>query len=339
MNQVESWPLPFGENPIIDLGAGAVALEIVPIHPGETARIELTGGRHSDVPAPEISSVGDTVQIKLAPLSFGWPPWRRGRHGSFRLVVPPNVRARVHCAAGQIRVERLAGCDLELSTGAGQIVLRDVHGRLALEANAGQIRGERVGGTLQIESSLGEVRLEVDSLDPGTHRVHSSMGSVRIELIEGLKVRIDAQTSMGSTRNRYPSTPDADTILSLETDLGSVRVDPAGKSGSARYDANADAEDWRRRWGGQPWAGPCWPAERGGHPFHRPHFNPRHAQGGSWFWAGPSDSTEPPGPRPGTSTPRAGASDDELKRILTLVEQGKINAEQANDLIRALQGR
>jgi hypothetical protein len=320
-DETESWPLPLGESPVLDLDAGAIALEILPLPAGEQARIESIGRR--DQPPPQISAEGGTAIIRLAQLGFNWP-WGRGRHGSYRLLVPANVRARVRCAAGQIRVERLAGCDLDLATGAGQIALREVHGRLVLHAQAWEIRGERVGGTLQVESSLGSVRLEVDALDPGTHRIHSSMGSVRLELAEGLRVRIDAQTSMGSTRNRYPSTSDADTILLLATDLGSVRVDPTG----AR--PKRDVEDWRGRWSSQP----GWPGMRHGPPHH---FDYRHPPG-SWGWTPPPAPAAPPAGPPQGASATSGASDDELRRILTLVEQGKINAEQADVLIRALQG-
>ena len=298
--------LPFSENPVLDVEAGALALELEPLGPGEQPRLELKGahGRaYDDASPPLVTSEGGVVQVRFEAPAFGWPPWGRGRHSICRLFVPSHLRARVRCAAGQIWAQSLAACDLDLSTGAGQIRLRDVHGRLALGAQAGEIRGERIGGTLQVDASLGSVRLQIDALDPGTHRFHSSMGSLRLELVEGLKVRIDAHTSMGSTRNRYPTSADADTILSLETDLGSVRIDPGGSVGEGV------ADDWRARWGvgGEPMA---WPARKA------------------------AASAAPTAP-----VADAQASDEELKRILTLIEQGKINAAQGSDLIHALQGR
>ena len=292
--------LPFSESPMLDVEAGALALEIEPLGVGELPRLELKDahGRGDDDTAPPlVTNEGGVVQVRFEASAFGWPPWGRGRHILCRLFVPPHLRARVRCGAGQIRAQSLAACDLDLATGAGQIRLRDVHGRLTLGAQAGEIRGERIGGTLQVDASLGSVRLEIDSLDPGTHRFHSSMGSLRLEL------RIDAHTSMGSTRNRYPTNADADTLLSLETDLGSVRVDPGGSRADGVWD------DWRGRWGAEREPA-AWPARK-------------------------AAATTAPTPPPAD----AQASDEELKRILSMIEQGKINAAQASDLIHALQGR
>ncbi|HUB08661.1 MAG TPA: hypothetical protein VMB50_16765 [Myxococcales bacterium] len=299
----KSWPLPFEDPPILDLEASFCSLTVEPVDAGEVPSLAVASGRgpfRDDPDAPvTVEEAGGVVRVRIGG-RLGWPPW--GRKAVFRLRVPRALRARLHCDAGLIVVERLAGCDLEMSAGAGHLRLDDVHGRLALRADAGQIRGERLGGSLEVESSAGEVRLGVDSLDPGTHRIHTSMGAVRLELAPGLRVRIEARTSMGSTRNRYPTTPDAEAILSLETDLGSVRIDPGGPP------APAGVDDWRSRWSGKS-AG-RWPV--------RP---------------------APPAASPGPPRPSIAVSDDELKRVLQLVEQGKINAEQADRLIRAMEGR
>jgi hypothetical protein len=277
-----TFPLPFGEQPVLEVVASFSALLLEPVGPSQVPMLLAGQGPHPEEPDVPVSvqQLGNTVQVRVGG-RFGWPPW--GRKQGFRLLVPPHLRARVHCDAGQILAERLMGCDLDLSAGAGQIRLEDVHGRMALRADAGQIRGERLGGTFEVESSAGEVRLE---------------------LAPGLRVRIEARTSMGSTRNRYPTTADAEATLAIETDLGSVRIDSGGRPLAQPVD------DWRARWGG----------------------------GGAWSGRGPFFSKPtaeaPPPPRPASAV-----SHGELRRILEMVEQGKINAEEADRLIRAMEGR
>jgi hypothetical protein len=69
---------------------------------------------------------------------------------------------------------------------------------------------------------------------PGEHRFRATTGSVRLELARGLDVCVEAHTSLGSVRNRYPSRTSAATKLVLSTEMGSVRVDEGGAFRPAR---------------------------------------------------------------------------------------------------------
>jgi hypothetical protein len=149
------------------------------------------------------------------------------------------------------------------------------------------------------------------------------MGSVKIDLASQVKVRIEAKTVMGSTRVRFPSTPDADAVLKLEADLGSVKVNDGGAWHDARH---GDWHDWRKYWADQNW--PQHFGEHGdagnpfgGNPFERWAETARHVA---------RTVFQPPAPA---------VRDDELKRILSMVESGKLKADEAEKLIRAIEGR
>jgi hypothetical protein len=107
------------------------------------------------------------------------------------------------------------------------------------------VRGEHLGGTFNVRSQAGSVRLSIDALDPGTHTVRTSMGAVKVELAKGLTVRVETLATLGAARSNYPSTPNADTVLRLEAELGSVKVREGGTPEDARH---GDWPDWRRFW-------------------------------------------------------------------------------------------
>jgi DUF4097 and DUF4098 domain-containing protein YvlB len=233
------------------------------------------------------------------------------------------VRARIRNDMGSVRISGLEGCDLDVSTSAGQLRLEDIRGRLKLHADAGEIKGDHLGGSIEAECNAGSARLGIDYLDAGHHRVKSNMGSVRIELATGIRVRIEAKTVMGSTRVRFPSVADADAVLELAADLGSVKVNDGGAWSDERH---GDWSDWRKYWADQTW--PQHFGEHGdrGNPF-----------GGNPFerWA----ETAQRFARTVFQPPVPVVRDEELRRILSMVESGKLKADEAEKLIRAIEGR
>jgi hypothetical protein len=312
MAETKSLPLPFAETPVLELQTTASDLELVPIERDGVPRIE---SRHDPMELGiGVKVVDGVVQLRFGPAESGWR-WLKQAHAGLTLYLPKNVRARIRNDMGSVRIQNLDGCDLDVSTSAGQLRLEDVHGRLKLHADAGEIRADHVGGSLDVSCNAGSAKLSIDHLDAGEHHVRSSMGSVKIDLTTGLQVRIDAHTVMGSTRVRYPSTADAAAVLKLDADLGSVKVNDGGTTEDPRH---GDWADWRKSWADKEWAqgfepiGPAW--ER---------------------WAETARAVaksvfQPPAPPVGS---------EELRRILSMVEAGKINASEAEKLIRAIEGR
>ncbi len=338
-----SQPLPFGEKPELDLRAFACALDIVPVAKEEAPRIEQVGSG-ADLPIA-VARTSTAVEVRVAPPEAGWLTFlNSGGPSLLRLHLPPNIRAQIRNELGVVKAERLEGCDLSITTSAGVIQLREIRGRMVLRAEAGQIRGIGLGGSFNVESSAGAVRLGIVALDPGTHRIHSSMGSVRLDLAAGLRVRIAPRTSMGSVRNRYPSSPDADAVLEAEAELGSVRIDEAAAHDDPRH---GDWDDWRKHWADDRhkdwdwrkfWSGqqPGWSDWS---EFVHKNVIPRiimanraaRRRTAAAATRGGDASVQPPAP--------SDVGDDELKRILKMVQEGTISAEEAEKLIRAMEGR
>lgn len=315
--------IPWGQHAELELHATAAALVVSPLPEGEKPYL-VTHGRVE----ARIHEHGRLTKVELVPREAGFLSmfWRQDGHAE--LFVPANVRAKLLLDAGAVRISGLKDCQLELSTDAGTANLRDVHGQLTLSTGAGRVIGERVGGSLHIQANTGVVKLDVDALDEGEHRVGTQVGAVELRLVPGLDVNVEARTAVGAVHMRYPSNPHAATTLVLETELGSVRIRESGRS---RQD---EAESWEEdslRWQRQ--------AERWQRRAERHANRWAHAWANSWGappWANPGGRPQPPMP-PQPPAPPRGIPDDEMRRVLDLVEAGKLSAEDAQKLLKAMQ--
>lgn len=321
------WTLPFTATPRLELRFASAALRMEGTLAGEAPSLTLEGGSR-DAPLPRVVLEGDTVRVDAAPGegAVSAPPfWTGGVRGVLRLRVPQNLQARIRIDFGRVHVEGLNGCDLEVVAGAGAISLHRVQGRLRVHSHAGAISGTNIGGTLDIRTNAGSVKLIVTALAEGPHRVHSSMGAVKLFLQPGLDVRIEADTNMGSVRTRYPSRADAPTVLMLHADLGSVKVataDPNDKFDDDPGRGWEEAEPRHPLENALSWAARF--AARWGEGFAPPRPPP--------FAPGVTTDYAPPPP-----APPARVSDEELRRVLALVEAGKITAQDAEQLLKAME--
>jgi hypothetical protein len=243
MQNVNSWELPFGERAELELQTEWGNLTILPVEPGQAARIELSRG--SENIAVHVDKVGETVRVALDPhRSFNW---FGGWECRATVFVPRDIRASIQTNAGSVSVRDLQGCELGVKANAGKIDLVRVYGLMHLSADAGSVMGRDLGGFFDVETHAGSVNLEILDLQPGEHRLRATMGSIKIELARGLDVCVEPHTSMGSVRNHYPSNPSAAAKLVLSTEMGSVRV---GEGRALRSNwqpippSAADRPDW-----------------------------------------------------------------------------------------------
>ncbi|MFT3836553.1 MAG: hypothetical protein QM723_06120 [Myxococcaceae bacterium] len=245
MRHEQSIPLPFGPEPVLDLHADATKVEVLPVARGEEPRIEIEGKGEIDGRAPlKVEQRGAVVFVRLDhEWVERWPTPMEIK--KLILHVPAHVKAKLHCDMGKLRIHGLAGCDLDVEGNAGKLELDEVRGRLKLTMHMGSIYGERVGGTFDVRTDAGSVALAIDALDEGEHFMRTSMGSVKVDLARGLDVYVDGSTTLGSVRSSYPSKRDAKTVLRLESQLGSVRVREAGEPDDPRH---GDWPDWRKWW-------------------------------------------------------------------------------------------
>ena len=303
VSKLQSFPLELSERPMLDVHVAAERIRVVPLESGGVARLEIEGGR-SEICPVELRREGDQLIITSSTNPSAWPWPGAGMVKRMTLVVPPHVRARIRQDFGQLVVERLAGCDLELSASAGTIWLEDVTDRLKIAVDSGTVSGERLAGTFDVVSQAGSVKLSIDALDAGEHRVRTAMGSVKLILAPTVKVKMEAHTTLGSTRVAHPNTPDADAKLMLSAELGSIKV----KTGGAVEDPfHGDRPDWRRFW--RDMAGKALAVA---------------------FDEVPTRETDA-APANNRVVPEA-----ELRKVLELVETGKLSAPDAERLIRAM---
>ncbi|MFO0599976.1 MAG: hypothetical protein U0228_31995 [Myxococcaceae bacterium] len=306
MSKKEVMNLELSERPMLDVSVAAERITVLPVEPGGVTRVELEARRHSDGPLLKLERQGDVLLVRGA--GTGWS-WTGGELKRMTFFVPEHVRARVVQEFGQLIVQNLAGCDLDVSCNAGTVDLEHVRGRLKIVVDSGTVRGERVGGTFDVVSQAGSVKLAIDSLDAGEHRVRTAMGSVKLLLAPSVKVKLEAHTSLGSARLAHPSTPDAAAVMQLSADLGSIKV----KTGDEQEDArHGDWPDWRRLW--RDVAHTVATAIEDSLPESDEAF------------VRPQAKTAP--------SPRV--PEAELRKVLELVESGKLTAPDAERLIRAM---
>jgi len=298
-SQIESFPLELGTRPELDVNVAAERMLVVPVESGGVPRIEIEGRRGQGAPVI-IRRDGERVIVTSSERGEDWPWPHGGMVKRVTLVVPAHVRARIRQDFGRMVVEHLAGCDLDLSASAGTIDLEDVRGRLKIVVDSGTVAGTGLAGTFDVVSSAGSVKLSIDALDAGEHHIRTAMGSVKVLLSPSIAVKLETSTTLGSARVSHPSTPNAEAVMRLSAELGSIKVKTGNEGDELRH---GDWPDWRRLW--------------------------RDVASRALAVAREEVLITPP-PAP-TPVPEA-----ELRKVLELVESGKLTAPDAERLIRAM---
>jgi hypothetical protein len=310
MRTEQSLPLPFTSEPVLDLHADATKVEVLPVARGEEPRIEIEGRGASELDgrAPlKVELRGSVVFVRFDHEWVDrWPTPMEIK--KLILHVPAHVKAKLHCDMGKVRIHGLAGCDLDVEGNAGKLELEEVRGRLKLVMHMGSIWGDRLGGTFDVRSDAGSVALGVDALDDGEHVIRTAMGSVKVDLAKGLSVKVETSTTLGAARSTYPSNRDARAMLRLESQLGSVRVREAGEPEDPRH---GDWPDWRKWWADA-----------------REVIVTNVPAASEYIPEAP--------PAPPASAESAEERELSMRKILEMVQQGKLTAVEAERLIRAM---
>ncbi len=309
MRTEQSIPLPFSAEPVLDLHADATKVEVLPVARGEEPRIEIEGRGEIDGRAPlKVEQRGNVVFVRFDhEWAQRWPTPLEIK--KLILHVPSHLKAKLQCDMGKVRIHGLAGCDLDVTGTAGKLELEEVRGRLKLVMHMGSIWGDKLGGTFDVRSDAGSVALSLDALDDGEHVIRTAMGSVKVDLPKGLEVNVEMSTTLGSARSTFPSKRDAKAVLRVESQLGSVRVREAGEPDDPRH---GDWPDWRKWW----------------------------ADAREVIVTNVPAASEyiPPAPPPSSPPSPEAQQERELsmRRILEMVQEGKLTAVEAERLIRAM---
>ena len=187
----------------------------------------------------------DTIEIRRrASFTFAEPSFdETTENGTLTLDAHCGRTAFGSCDVSySITVPR--GVTVRARSGGGSISVRDVEGAVDIYSSVGRVRADRLGGALRIASSAGSVdasNLRSPTVDantsagsvrvsftaaPGSVRATSDAGSVTVTVPEDATVyRVEAETSVGSTRVRVRTDPTSPRSITVNSSAGSVTVD------------------------------------------------------------------------------------------------------------------
>jgi hypothetical protein len=136
------------------------------------------------------------------------------------------------------------GVSVRARSGGGSITVRDVDGTVDVDSSAGGVRAERVSGPLTMSSSAGGIdAVDIRSADvsadtsagsvrlsfvvaPDSVKARSEAGSIRVTVPDDAATyRVEAGTSVGSTRVLVRTNPTSARSINVSTSAGSVYVE------------------------------------------------------------------------------------------------------------------
>jgi hypothetical protein len=240
---VEERELTFGEQPELRLTVHLLSARLYQVEPGGKARIVVRG--RQDLRHVEIESSGDgtgAVDVRIERRFGGFGGMARR---PVDIYVPAGTRIRARADAGSLVAEGLEQAELDLRTDAGRLRVESCNGRMRLASSAGKLVVERCSGSLEAKVDAGKLQVEEFSgtivartdagslqlrslrLQPGEHALESSMGSIDASIVPdpNVPLRVVARASLGSVNNRIGEGPsDAPAVLHARADLGSIRI-------------------------------------------------------------------------------------------------------------------
>lgn len=137
-------------------------------------------------------------------------------HADLRIQVPKGQQFTLHLGAGQIVARNLDG-RIELHTRALGVEASDIRGALTARNGSGRVTVNRVTG--DVNASTGSGTVELHDLRDGTVRASTGSGTVRGTTIAA--TRVDASTGSGGINLEGVGADE----LRASTGSGSVRVD------------------------------------------------------------------------------------------------------------------
>lgn len=273
--------------------------------------------------------------------------------GSGRIAVADVAQLRVDAGSGSVQVHQVAG-PVNVQTGSGRIEVETVVGPAVLEAGSGSLVARRIGNGLRADTGSGSITV---SDVEGECYLDSSSGSVQVSRVVSPHLHVEAAS--GSVRAEVIDAKD----LSIETGSGRVqvallRIHPQGaykiETGSGRVEVNVPADAGFRAeidsHGGVTWGDlPVRIVSReddeisavvgaGG-----PLFEIETGSGAVAFRAvqapAPSDSEVATARLAGlVKDDPALEQSEQMSRILQMVQEGKLSVQEAEQLLRALDG-
>lgn len=110
------------------------------------------------------------------------------------ITIPLNADLDLHTGAGDIIVRDVQG-DVRADSGAGDVDVRDVIGELDAHTGAGSIDVRRVIGTVDLDTGAGSI--DYRGAPQGYCRFNTGAGSIEIELPADANLELDLDTGVG----------------------------------------------------------------------------------------------------------------------------------------------
>lgn len=200
---------------------------------------------------------------------------------------------------------RIAGTidTIRINAGYGDLQVRDIgFGSLKLESGAGTITCSKTRG--RIEASVGAGRIALNE-HCGTARCNTGTGDIVLDISEVAEGDYVANAGIGRAELRLPAGQQVE--IKASSGIGRARVDYPSAGGEARIHARVEAG-----------VGEAVVRAR--------------------EQASTPDAAPEAAPKRPTSGPSSRRREAEELRVLQMLEQGRITAQEAADLIAALQG-
>jgi DUF4097 and DUF4098 domain-containing protein YvlB len=323
----QTYQLPAGGGVRIEQGQGAVR---VTGWDQPLVKVTATGERHPvDVKVGQ-DKRGLTVGVDALDLALYVPtgtPCEIESESGPVVVAGTQASVQIECGSGDIALRDVAGVQVEtgsgtvavqrsagkiaVETGSGNIAVSDVSGTVSLEAGSGSIRAERVQGPkLTVEAGGGGLHLTGIAVDHLA--VETGHGDVQIELAE---VRPSGSYNVESGAGAVALAVPAGAGIDLDVETGAGKITYPGLEFRVLH------------------------AERGE---LRATLNGGGAQlsietGNGNVQLRPVTATEPEARiLKAVQGDAALANSDQMQRILTLVEQGKLSPSDAEAILTAL---
>ncbi|SHK78771.1 DUF4097 family beta strand repeat-containing protein [Rhodothermus profundi] len=174
---------------------------------------------------------GETVYIKSQLFEAdSWHFWKRKRSRirvEMRIRVPQQFNVTFSTGAGNVEIRGLAGRiegetgagnvrlrnlqgTVQISTGAGNVEVTELMGHLEAETGAGNITVKGLQGSAEVETGAGNITAEFVAPPEADSRFESGAGNVTVFVPANAGFELDASTGIGSVSTDFKVRVDRD---------------------------------------------------------------------------------------------------------------------------------
>ena len=105
--------------------------------------------------------------------------------------------------AGNIEIGAVDG-SVDVASGSGNIDIKGALGRVEANTGAGNIHAREVRGEVEINTGAGNIEVYITRQPQADSRLHTGAGNVTVFLGSAVGVQVDAEASVGSASSDYP---------------------------------------------------------------------------------------------------------------------------------------